>query len=247
MLGGVVRISLRTYKEMLARYNLGEPHPTLVGDEQWHPAEERRRQDEITTEELIRAGLVRGGRLTPEFHDTVQLLQHPQVEYYTFCRVDGQPVTARAACGRGEAVIMVARSGVLSLSPSRLDRATLDLAAQLPDTPPLPGVHSMSCSQADYLALQRGETPRTSPSVADAKRMLSLMRLPRRHVGQFYAAIRDGQGRRVRTTMPPLWIDTDEGRFLTISDTNGWVSVSAAGTHDIARLWSRLESQLRTR
>jgi hypothetical protein len=242
-----VQISLQTYKAMLARYNLGAPHLTLVGGEQWLPPEERVRLEAVTTDELAEAGLLRGGRLDEEFLDTLQLIQSPPVEYYTYAGIDGQQVTLRAVRNRGEAVIVAAHSGMIYLLPTRPDTLTLDLAAQLPDTPPAAGVHSMSCSQRDYDAIEKGKSLPTSPSVADAKRMLSLMRLPRRNAGQLYAAIRDGRGRRVRTQAPPMWIDTDTGRFLAISDTNGWFSLSAASIHDIAALWTRLENQLHTR
>lgn len=247
MLRGPVQISLQTYKAMLARYQLGAPHPTLVGGEQWLPPEERVRLEAVTAEELTDAGLLRGGRLDEGFLDTIQLIQNPPAEYYTFAGIDGRQVTLRAVRGRGEAVIVAAHSDMLYLRPSHPDTVALDLAAQLPDIPPAAGVHSMSCSQADYEAVEKGKSMPTSPSVADAKRMLSLMRLPRRNAGQLYAAIRDGNGRRVRTTTPPLWIDTDTGRFLAVSDTNGWFSLSAATSHDIAGLWTRLEQQLHTR
>jgi hypothetical protein len=240
-----VQVSLPTYKKMLEHFNIGEPHITLVGGEKWYPPEARKGLLDAAMDELRRLGFVRGDRLDADWADTVAVLQRPGTEYYTWAKINGRSITVRTACSGREGVIAVANEDTLFLWPSNPDTAPQDLAAQLPDTPPA-HLHSMSCAEADYQALATGRVPPESGG-RDAKQILRWLKAPRVHAGQLYAAVRDGRGTRRRTTRPPFWIDTESGRIMASVDANGWLSVSAAGAHDVATRLRRLEAELRGR
>ncbi|WP_116049544.1 ESX secretion-associated protein EspG [Amycolatopsis palatopharyngis] len=246
MLHDHVEISLLSYKTMLEEHNLGEPHITLVGGEKWYPEDERRQLRDISNAELERLGLSRGGRLSPGFLDTVQVLQRPGTEFYTWASINGSHVTVRTAVSGREAVIAIANSDTLFLWPGRPETAAQDLIAQLPDTPPA-NVHSMSCAEADYEAVVRGNPTHDGGSARDAKQIARWLKAPRIHVGQFYAAVRDSGGARRRTSKPPFWIDTDAGRITAGVDSSGWLSLSGAGPQELTAKLYRLEAELRGR
>jgi hypothetical protein len=246
MLHDHVEISLLSYKTMLEQHNLGEPHITLVGGEKWYPQDERRQLHELTHNELERLGLARGGRLSPDFLDTVQVLQRPGIEFYTWSSINGGHVTVRTAFSGRDAVLAIANSETLSLWPSSPDTAAQDLVAQLPDTPPA-NVHSMSCAEADYQAVLRGNAGHGGASARDAKQVVRWLKAPRLNVGQLYVAIRDSGGTRRRTEKPPFWIDTDSGRIVAGVDVSGWLSLSGAAPQDLVAKLHRMEAELRGR
>ncbi|RZQ65399.1 ESX secretion-associated protein EspG [Amycolatopsis suaedae] len=234
-----ITLSLTTYKHLLDRLNLGEPHPTLVGGERWYPPDERAGLRAAADAELDRLGLLRGGRLDDGFLETLHLLQRPSVEYYTWAKfADGHTATVRTAGNGCTAVVAVANQHTLHLSPSQPDTLAADLVERLPEAPPAAGLSSTSCSEADYEALLAGASVPPGSSATSAKYILRWMRLPRQHGGRLYAAVRGAAGRR-RTMKPPFWIDVEAGRFLLSLDATGWLSIAAAGTREVA---ARLEA-----
>ncbi|SFP82815.1 EspG family protein [Amycolatopsis arida] len=246
MLHDHVEISLRTYKAMLEEHNLGEPHITLAGGEKWYPPDERRRLREDANAELEKLGLAQRGRITADFLDTVQVLQRPGTEYFTWASINGTNITVRTARSGREGVLAIANDDTLFLWPAEPERAPEVLARQLPDTPPA-RVHSMSCAAADYEALRAGESPSDGGSARDARQIVRWLTAPRVHVGHLYAAVRDSAGTRRLTSRPPFWIDTEHGRLVGGVDGAGWLTVAGATEQDIADRLRRLEAELRDR
>lgn len=235
---------LSTFKNMLEKFNLGEPHETLSGNDWWHSEDAQHLADREAATELAQAGLLRGnGRLDEDFLDAVQLQQRATVEYYTTAKIDGQVVTLRAARTGHAAVVVTSDAETISIWPTRADTPNVELIRLLPPTPPAQ-VHSMSCARADYTAMATGRSTRTGPQAGEARRMIALMNGPRAHAGQLYAGVRDRLGHRRVTEQAPWWIDTDQGRILLTTDKNNWVTVVGAGAGELATTWDRLAAAL---
>lgn len=229
---------------MLEKFNLGEPHETLSGNDWWHSADAQHLADREAATELAEAGLLRGnGRLDDDFLDAVQLQQRAQVEYYTTAKIDGHVVTLRAARTGNAAVVVASDAETISIWPARADTPSAELIRLLPPTPAA-RVHSMSCARADYKAMATGRSTRTGPRAGEARRMIALMNGPRVHAGQLYAGVRDRLGHRRVTEQAPWWIDTGEGRILLTTDKNNWVTVAGAGAGELGATWDRLAAAL---
>jgi hypothetical protein len=238
---------MQTYETLLEQQNLGDFHPTLVRGAKWYLPEERKQLAADAQAELERLGLRRGGRIDVDFLDTLQLLQRPAVEYYTWVKSKGQQRTVRTARSEREAVIVVAVNERLYLSQTRPETIAMDLAARLPEAKAA-HTHSLNCAVADLHALLGGEMLNgASPSIRDAKKVVHWLKMPYVHPGQLYAAIRDGHSNRKRTPKPPGWMDTEQGRVLFGVDASSWVSLAGAGPQDVAGKLTQLETQLRGR
>ncbi|GAB3486678.1 ESX secretion-associated protein EspG [Amycolatopsis cihanbeyliensis] len=240
-----VELGLTTYKTLLAEHDLGEAHLTLAGGEQWHPSQEREQLRTRAWTELDELGLLRGGRVREGFLDTLHLLQRPGTEYYTWTRIDGQPVTVRTAFTGRDAVLAIANRHTLYLFPSDAKSAAVDLAVQLPEVEPA-YVHSLNCAEADYKALLAGEPLPAGSSATDAKRIRPWLEAPRVNEGQLFAAVRGGSEQRIADTHPPTWIDTEWGRFL-VGMRGGWITLTGAGHQEIAAKLTDMEAELRGR
>jgi hypothetical protein len=242
-----VEISMQTYETLLEQQNLGDIHPTLVRGAKWYLPDERKQLAADAQAELEKLGLQRGGRINGEFLDTLQLLQRPAVEYYTWVKSTGQQRTIRTARSEREAVIVVAVNDKLYLAPTRPETIAFDLAIRLPETKPA-HTHSLNCAESDLQLLMGGGTlTGASPSIRDAKKVLGWLKMPYTHYGQLYAAIRDGNSNRKRTPKPPGWMDTEQGRVVFGVDASSWISLAGAGPQDIAGRLTQLEGQLRGR
>ncbi|MGH3516615.1 MAG: ESX secretion-associated protein EspG [Haloechinothrix sp.] len=245
MLRHQVSIGMETFKTVLDKENLGEPHPTLVGGERWYPADEQRTRDQRAFAELHRLGLVDGGRVSDDFADTLAVLQRAAVEFYTFATVEGVRVTARTAAIGRDAVLIIARDAMIDLYPIPAEQLAIQLATAMPVVPAAQA-HSMTCAAADLKAIQAGKTLALTNSVKDAKRMTRWLEMERSNVGQLFAAVRDGAGSRRATAAPvPSWIDTESGRILLSPATHGWYTLSGADSLTIAGRLEQLEKELR--
>ncbi|WP_033292868.1 ESX secretion-associated protein EspG [Amycolatopsis jejuensis] len=226
------------YQNLVRRLDGGDLHPTLIGGEKWYPPEEAAQLDDHADAELARTGYH-----ARDFADVIGLLQRPAVDYYCWARIGGRDVTLQAATRRREAILAVAGPDSVTLYPSSAETGPDDLAEALPPTPPVPHLHSLSCSEQDYTAVLNGDPPATrTGSARDARRAVEWMQAPRINVGRLYVAVRRG-GSRIRGGQPPYWIDTERGRF-TASVADGWLNISPAGTDDIGRIFRELEYQL---
>lgn len=247
MLHDHVELDLRTYTTLLAEHNLGEAHITLIGSEEWRSYEEQREVRAAATAELNRLGLMRNGRVDNDFLDTLNVLQRPATEYYTWALVGDSRITLRTAITGRDAVIAAANRKTLYLSPGNPDNAALEFAMQLPDTPAA-SVHSASCAFEDYQALTTGNSLLPGANTHDAKQIHHwLEQTPWDNKGQLFAAIRDGRGERKRNERVPSWFNNEAGRFLVGTDNSGWVNLTGASTYDIAERLHQLEAALRGR
>lgn len=239
MLREPIEMSREAYQNLVTRLDGRDIHPTLIGGEKWYPPDEAAQLDSMADEELARLGW--RGR---DFAEVIALLQRPAVDYYSWARINGRDVTLQVARSGRDTVLAIANDDALFLYPSTPENAAWDLAAALPDTPPVPQMHSLSCAQADYQAVLRGAAPPTSSSSArDARRTVEWMQAPRIHVGRLYVAL-NRSGRRIRNENPPYWIDTEQGRFVATISSDGWLSISPADTHDVAQLLHAIEAGL---
>ncbi|MEC3980656.1 ESX secretion-associated protein EspG [Amycolatopsis sp. H20-H5] len=240
-------ISLQTYETLLEQQNLGDIHPTLVRGAQWYLPEERKQLAASAQAELAKLGLLRHGRPDGDFLDTLQMLQRPAVEYYSWVKAASGERTVRTARNDREAVIVVLVNGTVFLTPTRPETIATDFAAQLPEAQAAQ-VHSLNCAQADLEEIKRGKLPNgTSPSIRDAKRVLHWLQMEYKYFGQLYVAVREGQNKRRRNENPPGWLDTEQGRVLFGQDSNGWISLAGAGPQDVAKRLQQLENELRGR
>lgn len=240
MLREPLELRRETYQTLVRELDGGEIHPTLIGGEKWHPPEETAQLNANAEQELGHLGW-----RSRDFAEVISLLQRPTVDYYCWARINGTDVTLQTAQRGRDALLAIANDEAIYLYPSSPENAAWDLAAALPDTPPVPQMHSLSCSQADYEAVLAGQAPPTRTSSArDARRAVEWMQAPRIHVGRLYVALRSS-GHRVRNENPPFWIDTEHGRILASVGSSGWLSVVPASAQDIAERLHAIEAELR--
>lgn len=247
MLQGKVSFSLETYENVLARHpELGDAHLTLLGGEMWYSDAEQATVDARSMEELRRLGFTSGDRVSADLYDVMVVLQRPGIEYYTFASINGRSITARTAALGRDAVLAVSDGEMLSLYPVKVEQLAQALVWSLPETPPA-NVLSMSCAEADYQAIARGEMLPPGGSAHDAKRVKPWLLAERINVGQLYCAVRDGSGGRRRNERPPFWIDTESGRILVAVDAGGWITVQGAHAGHLATKLHQLEAECRGR
>ncbi|MBB4687807.1 ESX secretion-associated protein EspG [Amycolatopsis jiangsuensis] len=240
MLRAPLRLRRATYQNLVRRLDGNELHPTLIGGEKWYPPDEERRLDEQAERELAGTGWQ-----SRDFADVIALLQRPAVDHYCWARIRDRDFTVQVASRGRDAVLAIADDETVTLHPSSAETAPRDLVSALPDTPPVPRLHSLSCSKQDYTAVVNGEAPPTrTGSARDARRAVEWMQAPRVHVGRLYVAIRRGSDR-VRNEHPPYWIDTEQGR-ISATVTNGWLSISPASADDLTRILRTIEAALRS-
>lgn len=247
MIRDEVSISMETYLTVLEKENLGEPHPTLPAAHLWYPPDEEHRRNVRVLNELRQQRLIQGTRVSDAFLATLTVMQRAAVEYYTFiANKEVRQTTVRtAAIGRDAVLVQWAGDEVIKIAPIPVEQMGVRLAAALPETPAAQ-VHSMSCDNADLLALSKDKSLPQSGSLRDAKRMKRWLDKERIHVGQLFAAVRDNANTRRSTQAPmPCWIDTESGRVLFSPDRNGWMNLVGADMLTIAGKLEELEKELR--
>ncbi|WP_033289951.1 ESX secretion-associated protein EspG [Amycolatopsis jejuensis] len=245
MLRKPVEVSLRTFEVLLERLNLGDIHPTLVRGALWYSPDERRQLAADTDRELSERGLLRGGRLDDGFVETLNLLQRPGVEYYSWVKSGQGERTVRAAASGRDAATVVNMQQMLYISPCSADSLVREFVTMLPEAPPA-RIPSLNCSDTDLNMIKSGDVPsRTSPSIRDAKQVLQWLDAPHTYFGRLYVAVRDSRGKRLRNENPPGWADVEQGRILFGVDKSGWVSLAGAGPQDLMNKVQQVEKELR--
>src|SRR5215217_8807464 len=152
MLTRNIELSLSTYEALLHKYELGEPHVTLVGGGGWYGDGETQSVEKQAENELRDLKLLGRNGLDSDFLDTLEVLQRPQREYYTWANVEGTQFSLRAAIFHQEAVIVVSDRRSLLLCPSDPDALLFDFVRQLPDVPPAK-LSSASCPVEEFRSL----------------------------------------------------------------------------------------------
>lgn len=246
MLRRPVELSRQTFEVVWERLNLGDIHPTLMRGALFYAPEERPRLAAHTDRELAGRRLTRSGRLDDDFTETLHTLQRPDVDYYTWVKSGRGESTVRVAAKGRNAVSVVALGHTLHIASCAAESLAREFTALLPSAPAA-RLASLTCSDTDLNAIQRGQIPSTtSPSIRDAKHVLRWLGTPYTYFGRLYVAIRDSRGKRRRNENPPGWADTNQGRILFGVDKTGWISLSGAGPHEVAATMQRLEHKLRS-
>ncbi|WP_208297611.1 ESX secretion-associated protein EspG [Actinophytocola oryzae] len=219
---------------LLQKENLGEPHTIFAGGERYFSPRFSRVAAEVFRRELAEAGLGNEADYL-DFVDMVGVVQRATTEFYGWVTgVDEHYGILVASHGRH--AVSLRRSGD-SVSFERCDaERTLDtLVANLPDVPAGQG-DAISVSHADFHAGSRapGSVMRRSSAARPeaARRLDALLDVRRRFVTKIYAAKKDDQGVRTRSSRWVTVLDLVDGRWVLSvgqSRQERWIRV-APGT-----------------
>jgi hypothetical protein len=226
-----VTLTQETLATVWEQENLGELHNTMAGVAYWRDHDGRREALDRAGAELARQGLLAGRDLIGDLRDTLTLLARPSVEYYGWISyTDGEQTTDLSVLVAGvaeEAVLAVREGDRIQLSAARADGLAETLVGLMPQVPAARG-RSVNLPEAEISKLgemreQRGAAlpgeafnvfPRSS-MVEDARDLFAVAELPRTGGGELYVAARDRLGERRACTHPLIYIDTQQGRWMT--------------------------------
>lgn len=235
MLYQQVTMSLETLSTVWRRENLGELHNTLVDVPAWRDDDADRAALRAATDELGRLGLLGGRDLHADFRDTLNLLARPSMEFYGWIASteDEQPrnIAVLLAAVGNEAVLVVRDGGTVQLGPTRAEGMAEALIGLMPAVPAARG-RSINLPEAEVrqLVADRMESApgeaKPLPASAydifgrasmaeDARDLLTVMDLPRTGGGELYVAARGRGGERRRCPNPVVYVDTQQGRWMT--------------------------------
>lgn len=231
-----VTLSLDTLATVWQRENLGELHNVLVDTPVWRDDEAGRQALGSATAELTQKGLLSGRDLHPDLRDTLNLLARPSIEYYGWISYTDQergPVNIAvlvAAIGT-DAVLVVREGQTVHLEPARSEGMAETLIGHLPAVPAARGrsVNLPEAEMRELVADRMHAAPGASqplPASAfdifprasmaeDARELLAVMDQPRSGGGELYVAARMRSGERRRSENPVIYVDTQQGRWMT--------------------------------
>lgn len=230
-----VTLSMDTLSTVWRRENLGELHNVLVDVPAWRDDDAEREDLRRATDELGQRGLLSGRDLHPDLRDALNLVARPSTEYfgwvaYTDGETDTNIAVLIAAVGQ-QAVLVVRDGDTVRLGPARAEGMAETLVGHLPQVPPARG-RSINLPEAEVRRLvadRMDAAPgagRPLPADAynifgrasmaeDAKDLLTVMDLPRTGGGELYVAGRGRSGERHRCPNPVVYVDTQQGRWMT--------------------------------
>ena len=236
-----ITLPLTAIVRLLQQNNLGEPHVVLAGGERYYSPRFKEENDRELREQL--------GDVDPgDVYDSLSLIQYADTEYYGWVDAGNGDEAILLAGLRGNGVMLIRSGDHVTLNRTGADRLAETLVAQLPGTPPGKG-ESISIRAGEYgksTSSSRLQAARSSRPHG-VRRMEALLAAPRFGGGKLYAAIRDEEGRRVRSADWVTYLDiADYGRWLVYAaDGRGERSVTAVpGTPD--RLAAKLHDLART-
>ena len=237
-----ITLPLTAIVRLLQTNNFGEPHVVLAGGERYYSPRFKEENDRE-----LRRQLSESDADPDDVYDALSLIQHADTEYYGWVDAGNGDEAILLAGLRGNGVMLIRSGDHVTLRRTGSDRLAETLVAQLPGTPPGRG-ESISIRADEY------GKPRTDSRMQAARssrphgvrRMEALLAAPRFGGGKLYAAIRDEEGRRVRSADWVTYLDIEDyGRWLVYAaDGRGERSVTAVpGTpdrfagklHDLAR------------
>ena len=247
MLRQQVTLTQQTLDTVWHQENLGELHNTLVGVAYWRDDDGHREALGRAGNELAQRGLLVGRDLIPDFRDTLELLARPSVEYFGWiAHDDGETRTDIAVllAGVDEEAVQVIRDGdQVHISAARSDGLAETLVGLMPQVQAARG-RSVNLPEAEVneLAKRRESSGKALPGDAfnvfsrssmaeDAREWFAAAELPRTGGGELYVAARDRFGDRRRCPDPIVYIDTQQGRWMTqLSGRPGerWVASAPA-------------------
>lgn len=235
MLYQQVTLSLDTLATVWQRENLGELHNVLVDTPVWRDEDEHRAALHNATGELTQRGLLAGRDLHPDLRDTLALLSRPSMEYYgwiSYVEDDRQVNIAVLVAAIGQDAVLVIRDGrAVHVGPSRSEGMAETLLGHLPAVPAARG-RSVNLPEAEVRQLvsdrmhtapgQSKPLPSDAFSIferqsmaEDARDLITAMDQPRTGGGELYVAARGRSGERRRCENPVVYVDTQQGRWMT--------------------------------
>ncbi|RZS41369.1 ESAT-6 protein secretion system EspG family protein [Herbihabitans rhizosphaerae] len=254
MLRDTITLRVDTVLAMI-RWREAEPHPVLASVPTWHDDDALRSLDQHARAELAGLGLTDD----PDLDDAVGLLVRPDRELYGWIDTtfDGRrrEYGVLAVSGYGGALLAVHEfdNGVVALLGARPEELLAAFLAQLPDAPAADGESvTMPYDELEAATAPRGEgfggfsRRPVNPNVRAALRILAR---PRWGGGNLYAARKTANGHRVRAESPVTFIDTDDGRWLTMvsgRDGQRWATAAPATPQLIADRLREQESLIVT-
>lgn len=242
MLAEPITLTMPTLLTLL-RWQGGEPHTTLVSTPVWHDRDELAELDAQARAELVRLGLAGPDGLSGELTGTITALVHPSQEYYGWITdSDGTTTRVLAASDGRVAFVLTAggTDGTVSITPARPAGLHAAFVARIPQLPAARG-ESVSVPKADYDDMLTTGSRTGSRELAV---VAGLLREPRIGAGSLYSAVRRRTGTRHRVPHPLTYVDTRQGRWLTVVTTSSareeWVTFAPASVDQLA---ARLREQ----
>jgi hypothetical protein len=230
-----VTLTLATLATVWQRENLGELHNTLVNVPAWRDEEAEREALQDATAELAQRGLLVGRDLHADLRDTLNLLARPAMEYYGWVAYTEEETSVSlavlvAAAGK-DAVLVVRDDQQVHIGPTRPEGMAETLIGHLPAVPAARG-RSMNLPEAEVRQLVADRmyaAPGASkplPAEAfdifdrasmaeDARDLVTALDQPRSGGGELYVAARVRSGERRRCENPVVYVDTQQGRWMT--------------------------------
>jgi hypothetical protein len=230
-----VTLTLDTLATVWQRENLGELHNTLVDVPAWRDDSAAHEALSSATAELAQRGLLVGRDLHADLRATLNLMARPSSEYFgwiAYTEDDRSVSLAVLVAAIGQDAVLVVRDGQqVHIGPTRSEGMTETLVGHLPALPAARG-RSVNLPEAEVRALvadRMHDAPgagKPLPAEAfnifgrasmaeDARDLLTAMDQPRTGGGELYVAARSRSGERRRCENPLVYVDTQQGRWMT--------------------------------
>jgi hypothetical protein len=232
-----VTLALDTLTTVWRRENLGEPHNVLVDTVYWLDEEGERQALQRAGDDMAMNGVLMGRDLSPDFRETLQIVARPNVEYFGWIGL--RPTEERAesnlavlAASVGQDGVLVVRDGdQVTIGPCSSEGLAEALVDKMPNVPAGRG-RSVNLPEREMRQLRArrgagapGEAPQL-PAEAfnifprqsmaeDARDLFTVLELSRSGGGELYAAARARSGERRRCPHPLVYMDTEQGRWIT--------------------------------
>ncbi|WP_240686896.1 ESX secretion-associated protein EspG [Amycolatopsis suaedae] len=200
----------------------GEPHIVFANEAVYIPPEAAPEFDRKVREELGDLGLLRGGRLTDEFADTLHLFDKPEQEFFAFVRTGDEQYSILVAARNRAAAVALHQGDRVWLKPDPTPNQAATLVEHLPEFDPA-GFTPFTVARQDLRDAENGgsdiydEPARTSP---EARELLEIFSVPYYGAGFLHAARRDHRGRREQASETVKYLDIDAGR-VTFAESGG--------------------------
>jgi hypothetical protein len=232
-----VTLALDTISTVWRRENLGEPHNVFVDTKYWLDEDGERQALQSAGDDMAMHGLLMGRDLSPDFRETLEILARPSVEYFGWIAVvpdnerQGSNIAVLAASVGQDGVLAIRDGDQVTLGPCSADGLAETLVDRMPNVPAGHG-RSVNLPEREMRQLRArrgkgapGETaalsaeafnifPRQSMA-EDARDLFTVLELPRQGGGELYTAARARSGERRRYPHPLVYMDTEQGRWIT--------------------------------
>jgi hypothetical protein len=242
----ISELSLPALDALWEDLNLGAiPFPLEVRSH-GETIEERSRIKAAVYADLESRGLARRHRAEPQLEDVLQLVARPTISIDAVAMLDmaaQDPVKAMVVAAGRQALLVVQRELMVSLTPIRETALASSIVSILPQVKSGPGVPVSLPVDAVNRSGGRHSRP-AHENKMNLQRLEAIMKQPVLRAGQFGITIRDPHGRSNR--LPGIgWFDTDAGRYMNVvreaSDGESWLTLTPA---DSGRIAHRLSEEL---